>query len=326
MSQSRRDFLALSAVGVVAGAFGRPTLARAWQQQPAPITPVFTPIRGNVGYFTANGGTIGYLINSGGVAVIDTQFMNTAQMCIDGLQERSKNHGVDILFNTHHHGDHTGGNLAFKGLAKKHVANKRAAELQQSTYEAAVKRYEDAMKAPASATPPKQPPTKPADILVADRTFTDTWSETLGDEKLTAKTYTPAHTSGDAVMFFEKANVVHMGDLLFNRRHPVVDRPAGASLANWIKMVENVAKDQNKDTVFIAGHAGAKFPVVCAQADLMLMRDYITALLGFVNAQIKAGKTREDVIAMKDVLKGFDDHGPLTAAPLTAAFDELTAK
>lgn len=58
----------------------------------------------------------------------------------------------------------------------------------------------------------------------------------------------------------------------------------------------------------------------------MVMRDYITALLGLVSAQIKAGKTREEVIAIKDVLKGFDDHGPLNAGPLTAAYDELTAK
>ena len=101
---------------------------------------------------------------------------------------------------------------------------------------------------------------------------------------------------------------------------------ARASLANWIKMTEAIAKTYDKDTVFIAGHSGTKFPVTCAQADLMVMRDYITALLGFVTTQIKAGKSRDEIIAIKDVLKGFDDHGPLTAGPLTAAYDELTAK
>lgn len=312
MSTTRRDFLTVSVLGVAAGALGRPAFARAWQQAPPQTS--FNDIRRNVGYFTGGGGTIGYLINKDGVVVVDTQFMNTAQVCLAGLQERSKNRGVDVLFNTHHHGDHTGGNMAFKGIAKKHVANKRAAELQQQVYETAVKNAQ----AKGSAAP--------AEILVADRTFTDTWGESVGDEKITAKTYTPAHTSGDAIIHFEKANVVHMGDLLFNRRHPVVDRPAGASLANWIKQMELIAKAHNKDTVFIAGHAGANFPVTCAQADLMHHRDYITALLEFTSAQIKAGKTREDVVAMKDVLKGFDAHGPLTAGPLGAAFDELTAK
>ena len=314
MSTTRRDFLTVSVLGVAAGALGRPAFARAWQQQAAPPQTSFNDIRRNVGYFTGGGGTIGYLINNDGVVVVDTQFMNTAQICLAGLQERSKNRGVDVLFNTHHHGDHTGGNMAFKGIAKKHVANKRAAELQQQVYENAVK---NAQAKGGNA---------PAEILVADRTFTDTWGESVGGEKITAKTYTPAHTSGDAIIHFEKANVVHMGDLLFDRRHPVVDRPAGASLANWIKQMELIAKAHTADTVFIAGHAGANFPVTCAAADLMHHRDYITALLEFTSAQIKAGKTREEVVAMKDVLKGFDAHGPLTAGPLGAAFDELSTK
>ena len=314
MSQSRRDFLALSAFGIVAGTLGRPSLARAWQQQPAPISPVFTPIRGNVGYFTGRGGTIGYLINKDGVAIVDTQFMDSAKLCLDGLQERSKNRGVDILINTHHHADHTGGNPVFKDIAKKMIANARAAQLQQQVYDTAVKSAAD--KGGAA----------PAPILVADHTFTDTWSESLGDEKLTARTHTPAHTGGDAIVIFEKANVVHMGDLLFNRLHPVIDRPAGASIANWIRMLDVVSKAHGKDTIFIAGHAGAKFPAVCAQADLTVMRNYLTALLDFVNTQIKTGKSREQIVAMTDVIKGFEDHGPLLARSLGPAYDELTAK
>lgn len=314
MSQSRRDFLALSALGVVAGAVGRPALARAWQQQPAPITPVFTEIRRGVGYFTGRGGTMGYLINKDGVAVVDTQFMDSAALCLTGLQERSKNHGVDILINTHHHGDHTGGNMAFKGIAKKHVANKRAAELQQQVYETAVKSAAD------------KGGNAPAAILVADRTFTDTWSEKLGDETITAKTYTPAHTSGDAIVFFEKANVVHMGDLLFNRSHPFIDRAAGASVTNWVKMIEAISKAHNNDTVFIAGHANAKFSVICSQADLTVMRNYLSALLDFVNAQITSGKSKEQIVAMTDVMKGFEDHGPLLARTITPVYDELTTK
>ncbi len=314
MSQSRRDFLAVSTVGVVASTFGRPALVRAWQQQPAPITPLFTAIRRDVGFFTARGGTIGYLINANGVAVVDSQYPDSAKLCVDGLQERSKNRGVDILINTHHHADHTGGNPAFKGIAKKIVANKRAAELQQQVYDDAVK----AATAKGGAAP--------AGILVADRTFTDTWSESVGDEKLTAKTYTPAHTSGDAIVFFEKANVVHLGDLMWNRVHPVIDRAAGASIANWIKIMDAISRVHDKDTIYIAGHTNAKFPATCSQSDLAMMRDYLSSLLAFVSFQIKGGKSRDEIIAMKDVLPNFTDHGPLLARSLTPAYDELTAK
>ena len=113
---------------------------------PAPqATPVFTPIRRNVGYFTMRGGTIGYLINSTGVVVVDSQFPAEAKVCLDGLNERSKNLPVALLINTHHHHDHSDGNLSFRGVAKKVVSHARAAEL---------------MKAPPNDRPP-------ADQLIA---------------------------------------------------------------------------------------------------------------------------------------------------------------
>jgi glyoxylase-like metal-dependent hydrolase (beta-lactamase superfamily II) len=166
----------------------------------------------------------------------------------------------------------------------------------------------------------------PAPIFVADGTFTEAWSADLGDERITATTYTPAHTSGDAIVFFEKANVVHVGDLVFNRLHPFIDGPAGASVTNWIRMVEQVAWDHPSDTIYIFGHAGGKFPVTGSRADLMVMRDYLTALITYVSAQIAAGKSRDVIVASTDVLKGFEDCGPLIARALTSTYDELTRK
>jgi glyoxylase-like metal-dependent hydrolase (beta-lactamase superfamily II) len=96
----------------------------------------------------------------------------------------------------------------------------------------------------------------PPEQVYADRTFTDTWREQLGDEWISCKFYGRAHTSGDITITFERANVVHMGDLMFNRRHPVVDRPAGALMKNHISVLEAVAKDHNNDTIYIFGHAG----------------------------------------------------------------------
>ena len=304
---TRRRFLAGSAVALVGGAVGGPTLVRGWQQQPAPVTPVFTPIRRNVGFFTGRGGTIGYLVDAKGVAVVDSQFPDSAKLFLDGLNTRTSNRPVDRLINTHHHGDHTGGNIVFRGSAKKVVAHAKAAEHMK--------------QAPGQTTPT-------ADNLFPDATFTDVWREEVGDEWIRAKFYGPAHTSGDAVITFERANVAHMGDLLFNRRHPVVDRAAGASIRNWATVLERTAADHNNDTVYICGHANTNLPVNVGRADLMLMRDYLSAVLAFVEAQVKAGRTREQILAMRDPLKGFETHGPFGAAgprdPLTVAYEELT--
>ena len=318
MSLSRRDFLARSAAVFAASSFAQSALAHAWQQQagaPAAAAPqapqwapVFTPMRRNVGFFTGRGGTIGYLVDKGGIVVVDSQFPDSAKMCLDGLNERSGNRGVDLLVNTHHHGDHTGGNIVFKGIAKRVLAHQRAVELQKEVA---------ARPARAGQTPIEQ--------LYADRTFTNVWREQVGDEWIRAKFYGPAHTSGDAVITFERANVAHMGDLMFNRRHPVVDRPAGASMKNWISVLEAAVKDHNNDTIYIFGHGGMNQPVTGPRAELMYFRDYLTALLGFVQGEIKAGKTREQVIAITTPLPGFESHGALNATILGNAFDDVTA-
>jgi cyclase len=303
MSFSRRDFLASSAVALGAGIIGRPALARAWQQQPAaPVTGTFTEIRRGVGFFTGRGGTIGYLINAGGVVVVDSQFPDSAKICVAGLNERSKSRPVDLLINTHHHGDHSAGNIAFKGLAKKVVAHEKAAAL-----------IKEAAAAP-NAT----------EQLSPDATFTDVWREQVGNEWVRAKYYGRAHTSGDAVITFESANIAHMGDLTFNRRVPVIDRRNGALVANWITVVEKAAADHNNDTTYIFGHANTGLPVTGARADLMAFRDYLTAALTFTRAAIKAGQTREQFTAAPVTLQGFEAYGPHNANTLGIFFDEMT--
>lgn len=303
MSFSRRDFLASSAVALGAGFIGRPALARAWQQQMPAWTPVFTEMRRGVGFFTGRGGTVGYLINAGGVVVVDSQFPDSAKLLVEGINQRSKNRPVDRLINTHHHGDHSGGNIAFKGLAKKVVAHQRAAELIRE----------------AAAAP------NAAEQLSPDSTFTDVWREEIGDEWVRAKHYGRAHTGGDAVITFERANVAHMGDLMFHRRVPVIDRRNGALVANWITVLEKAAADHNNDTVYIFGHSGATLPVTGSRGDLMAFRDYLTAALNHTRGAIKAGQTREQFTATAPMtLAGFEVYGPHNANTLGIFFDEMT--
>lgn len=268
---------------------------------------MFTPIRRNVGHFTMRGGTIGYLVNPGGVAVVDSQFPAEAQAMIAGLDERSGNRAVDFLINTHHHGDHSGGNPAFRGKARKVVAHVKA---------------DEHMRQPPGSQPP-------ADGLFPDTTYSRDWSTDLGDERIRLRHYGRAHTSGDSVITFERANVVHMGDLMFNQRHPVVDRAAGAIMANWMKVLDATVADHASDTIYIFGHANTGLPVTGNHTELARFRDYLGAVLAFVDAQIRAGKSREEVLAMREPLRGFESFGrfgnPGAREPLTVAYEEITS-
>jgi glyoxylase-like metal-dependent hydrolase (beta-lactamase superfamily II) len=307
MSLTRREFFTSSAAAVLAGKLVHPGIVLG-QQGPAP-QPVFTLIRRNVGFFTMRGGTIGYLVNAGGVACVDSQFPAEATACLSGLNERSGGRPIDFLINTHHHGDHSGGNLSFRGSVKKVVAHVKA---------------DEHMRQPPGA----QTPTT-AEQLYPDTTFTETWSADVGDERITARHYGRAHTSGDATITFERANIVHMGDLMFHQRHPVVDRAAGATLRGWMTVLDRTIRDHANDTTYIFGHAGTGLPITGASADLIRFKDYIGALLAFVETQVKAGKSRDEILAMRDPLAGFENFGRFGQAnprdPLTCAYEEITA-
>jgi cyclase len=312
MPLSRRQFLASSSLAAAATSLGLRTLfaGQAAAGQPAAPQTSFATVRGTVGYFTGNGGTIGWHLDKQSVVVIDSQFPATARICLDGLNERSGSRPIDYLINTHHHGDHTAGNVVFKPVAKKILAQVNCPKAQ---LEAAARAAQTAKPgAPAAA-----------EQVVAASTFENTWRENVGSETMALKYYGPAHTGGDAVVTFERANVVHMGDLVFNRRHPFIDKPAGASIANWIKVLDATVRDHQKDTIYIFGHASAPAGTTGASADLLFMRDYLAALLDFVRGEMKAGKSRDVIVKIADPLKGFPDHGPLIERVLSAAYDEL---
>ena len=321
MSHSRRDFLATSAASALGLVVGRPLAALAQRGQAA--QPVFTPVRRDVGTFTMRGGTVGWLVNAGGVAVVDTQFPAEARALLEGLQTRSRNRGVDVLLNTHHHGDHTSGNPVFRGVARRVVAHGMA---DQHMRRGPQSPQQPQQSPQGQSQPPQQQPA--VEPLYPDTTFTHTWTAEVGDERIVARHHGRGHTSGDAVITFERANVVHMGDLMFNRRHPVVDRAAGASMRNWARLLTQVVNAHSRDTIYVFGHANTGLPVTGSSAELLQFRDYLFAVVAFAERQVAAGRSRDEVLAMRGPLAGFEAWGPFGQAsardPLTVAYEEVT--
>ncbi len=274
---------------------------------PAPLKGEFKPLRRNVGLFTARGGTIGWLASADALAVVDTQFADTAALCLAGLPGRA-DRTIDVVINTHHHADHTSGNGVFRPVVKMIVAQANVPVLQRAAAERS------------------KPPTTDKQVY-ADMTFEETWLKQLGDEVVSARYFGAAHTNGDVVVLFEKANVVHMGDLVFNRIYPVIDRVGGGSIRHWITVLEKVAREYPEDAIYIFGHGNPKFGVTGQRGDLLVLRDYLVSLLEHVQAQIAAGKSKAEISTMEN-FPGFSDfHQPLPnrlGANLGVAYDELT--
>jgi cyclase len=311
---TRREFFGSTSALILAGAAGRlpllaqaPAAAGAGQAAQAPPVTKFEDLRRGVGIFTGQGGTIGWLATPDGALVVDSQFPVTAVACLAGLKERSPK-GIELLVNTHHHGDHVSGNPTFRDAVHHIVQQEKCAKYHKLTTDKAGTAAQQAY---------------------ADVTFGGSWSTTVGSEKVWANYDGPGHTGGDAVIFFENANVVHMGDLMFNQLHPFVDRPNGASIRNWIKLLEKNAS-KHKGAMFIAGHAKPGASATVEAKHLLVFRDYFSAALDHVQKGIKAGKSQAEITSLAALPK-FEDYGspaPIASLSgvLTTAYEELTNK
>ncbi|MEQ1855923.1 MAG: MBL fold metallo-hydrolase [Longimicrobiales bacterium] len=300
MTYSRRSFFKAGMLGLGAAALARPAGLSAARR-----AAVFTPLRRNVGIFQERGGTIGWLINSDGIVVIDSQFADTAPLLLTGIRERTRL-PIDVLINTHQHPDHTGGNGVLRDAVGKIVAHERAAANLRNS--------------PAQrATPDPRP--------LPDTTFATSWSVSVGDETVRARHFGAAHTGGDAAIFFERANIVHLGDLLNNRGWPNIDAAAGGSVHGWVEVLEQLMPEYPADALYIFGHNEAGHPAFGTRADVAYQRDYFLAVIEVAAAAIREGRTREQAIALQ-MLPGYEHFGgqvPRLGLAVGVAFDELQA-
>ncbi len=223
------------------------------------------PVAGAVYMLEGAGGNIGVSVGEDGIVVIDDQFAPLAPKIKAALASISKE-PVRFVVNTHYHGDHTGGNEAF-GESAPIVA------------------HENVRKRLAEGTPAAgQPPAAAAALPVL--TFNDRVTIHLNGEDIRALHVPNAHTDGDAVIFFSKSNVVHMGDLFFNGRFPFVDLDAGGSVSGVIAGVEAVLPKIPADAKIIAGHGP-----LGNVGDLKAYAAALRGMRGAAEAALAAGKT-----------------------------------
>ena len=295
----RRHFIRNTSVLTAAGIFlQKQALAQIFNLPEFKIT----MLRKNVGIYTDRGGTIGFLLSPKGIVTIDSQFTDTATNYINEIKKTSTS-PLRFLLNTHHHADHTSGNISFKGIVENVIAHENSLANQ--------KRVAEAQK-----SMDKQ--------LLPDMTFKDEWKLKIADEKIKASYYGAGHTNGDAIYHIEEANIIHVGDLMFNRRHPFVDRIAGANMTSWIKVLDKIIKSGDKNTIYIFGHSLNPGGETGTAEDLKKFQDYLGKVLAFAEAEIKAGKTKEEFIKNTSIPGVTEWQGQGIERPLTAAYEELS--
>lgn len=258
-------------------------------------------LRNDIGVFTEKGGTIAYLASKKGIVVVDSEFPEQSQHLIDALKKQS-NSSFDLLMNTHHHGDHTSGNISFKGLVKDVAAHANSLANQKSVAE-------------KQKTEDKQ--------LYPNITYTDTWNYKIGKEHIRTYYFGAAHTNGDSIIHFQHGNIAHMGDLVFNRRWAFIDRSAGASVKNWVTVLDKTISTFDNETIFVFGHAFDPEKITGNKDDLKAMQDYLSKMLVFVEKEIKSGKSKDEVVKEKAIPGVTEWQGDGIERGLQAAYEEI---
>lgn len=297
---NRRSFIQNSAFTMGALTIAQQKIFSALLQQSWKIT----MLTDELGIFTERGGTIAFLLSKKGIVVVDSQFPDQSKHLIDELKKKTEN-PFQLLINTHHHGDHSGGNISFKGIVEHVLAHENSLKNQKNV-------------AIANKTEDKQ--------LFPDQTFTSEWCQKFGKEKICLHYFGAGHTNGDSVIHFQHANIAHMGDLVFNRRHPYVDRNAGANMKNWIDVLDKTVNKLDNKTKYIFGHAAEGFDVTGTSDDLKKFGDYLGTVLKFAETEIKAGKSKEEFIKNTAIPGVTEWKGDGIVRPLQAAYEELTVK
>jgi cyclase len=237
---------------------------------------VTTPLATGVSMLTGSGGNIALSVGDDGAFIVDDQFAPLTDK-INAAVAKLTARPVRFVINTHWHFDHTGGNenygkagavIVAHDNVRKRMSVDSAIEFLKQTFPAS----------PAAALP----------VI----TFADSVTLHLNGDVIEVTHVAPAHTDGDVVVRFTKANVIHMGDLYMNGMYPFVDISSGGKVDGVVAAADKALAMANDQTKIIPGHGP-----LATKATLKEFRDVVATVRDRVRKEMSAGKSLADIQA-----------------------------
>jgi cyclase len=235
----------------------------AYTQTPAPPQLTMNQVKDDLYEIVGDGGNVAVYITNEGVILIDDKFEQDYDQIMAKVKSVT-NQPIKYILSTHHHSDHSGGNVKFASAVQIiSTANARANIIDKKQ-----------AGAPANMTP-------------ASVVFTEETAVFLGGKEVRARYFGRGHTNGDAVIYFPLLKTLHTGDLMAGAT-PLIDYPGGGSVVEWTKTLDQALK-LDFDTV-IPGHGN-----VTDKAGLLTYRNNVEKLRNRATGLIREGKSQDEV-------------------------------
>ena len=285
----------LAALLAALGGFGYAAVGHA-QQDFAAVDIRSLKVRDNIYMLVGAGGNISMQVNDEGILLVDTQFAPLSEKIVAAIRKISDK-PIHYIVNTHHHGDHTGGNANLRAVGTTVSGGNMAGAIRDSGVGAAILAHENVLLRLSSATGPQAVPSGgwPTSTFFGKKK--ELYYNGEGIEIL----HVPAaHTDGDSIVFFRQSDVISAGDVFGTTSYPVIDIPGGGSYAGIVSALERLVDiiipvyGQDGGTLVIPGHGR-----LSNLGDVLNYREMVIVVRDRMQGMIDAGMTLEQVKAAK---------------------------
>jgi cyclase len=266
------------------------------------------------------GGNIGVSKGEDGVLLIDDQFAPATNEILNLVTSLSDK-PVQFLVNTHHHGDHTGGNknmiargvvvYAHDNARKRMIATDKVKfeKAQEAKFNETVEKLATDGNREKAEAKAKEGVQNMGDFKTPANnypmiTFSDDMTFFYNGEKIMVFHLHDAHTDGDALVYFTESNVLHTGDVFFNGRYPYIDTYNGGTYEGYIRALGQILVLIDDETKIIPGHGD-----LGTKANLKYSHDMMVAVRNSVAYHYVSGKSKEEIFAMDDITRAYDELG-----------------
>src|SRR5688500_6122670 len=235
---------------------------------PAPVPGPIEKVADNLYMIPGAGGNTGVYVAANGVVLVDTKNPNNGQAILDQVKTVTDK-PITHIINTHTHGDHNCSNIFFPAMVEVVTQENTKANMQKMPV------FQEAANAHG----------------LPDRTFSDRLTVLSGSDAIDLYYFGPAHTSGDALVVFRNARVMHAGDMFAGKGQPLIDRPNGGSGVEYGATIGKAAAAIKNGDRVIPGHS-----TVMTWQDFVNFGEVNRVALAYAREAVKAGKTPEQAM------------------------------